>query len=128
GCPNPDLRPEGTPSKKSQPVGVRAVIPGVSFPGDPEMHLQKKKIWAKGVRVLCWWLCYLLIVTILYVIMYKKQLSRISHEHCVDFQDILFFQEVRHSFNFSLTPHKGGTLFSPHALWGISALEVTLRF
>jgi hypothetical protein len=42
GCPNRDLRPEGTPSKKSQPVGARAVIPGIRFPDDPEMHLEKK--------------------------------------------------------------------------------------
>jgi hypothetical protein len=42
GCPNRDLRPEGTPSKKIQPVGARAVISGIRFPDDPEMHLEKK--------------------------------------------------------------------------------------
>jgi hypothetical protein len=45
--PNRDLCPEGTPSKKSKPAGARAVIPGICFPDDSEIHL-KKKIWVKG--------------------------------------------------------------------------------
>jgi hypothetical protein len=32
-------------------------------------------------------------------------LTRISHEHCVAFQNISVFQEVRLCFNFSLNQH-----------------------
>jgi hypothetical protein len=47
--PTEDLRPERTPSKKIRPAGARAVVPGIHFPDDPEIHLEKqKKIWVKG--------------------------------------------------------------------------------
>jgi hypothetical protein len=35
----------------------------------------------------------------------KQALTRISHEHCVDFQNITIFQEIRHCCNLFLNLH-----------------------
>jgi hypothetical protein len=40
-------------------------------------------------------------------------LTRSSHEHCVDFQNISVLQEIRHSFNFSLNQHLCSPKVSP---------------